>query len=213
MITHKEVTDLLKLTMLIYNYGKEIFAKRDESMSQDNVIYRLEKVVDLQSSPVELNAIRLEAYKELREESPEGSVVKFINDEETDLQAAITISHNHKRISVIFRGTESFSDWYYNFIIFKKWIFDKVYVHSGFYKQLTKNNAYSDLTATLKNLILEYPDYKIYTCGHCDYNPRYKNGIELPILYQIYSTFLSNRSNPLRQENLSPEKLYLHSYP
>ena len=154
MITHKEVTDLLKLTMLIYNYGKEI-----TDSNQDGVTYRREKLV-------ELNDIRLEAYNELCAESPEGSVVKFINDIETDLQAAITISHRHRRISVIFRGTESLSDWYYNLIIFKIWILDKVYVHRGFYKQLTKNNAYEDLASTLKSLLIEYPDYKIYVCGH-----------------------------------------------
>lgn len=162
MITHKEVTDLLKLTMLIYNYGKEIMVKNDTT----GVVYRREKVVELRTSPMELNDIRMEAYNDLCEESPEGSIVKFINDEETDLQAAITISHRHKRISVIFRGTESFSDWYYNLIIFKKWILDKVYVHGGFYKQLTKNNAYDELASMLKSLLTEYPDYKIYVCGH-----------------------------------------------
>lgn len=158
MITHKEVVDLLKLTMLIYNYGNEISVKKSVG-EKTNVIYRREKIV-------ELNDIRLEAYNSLCKESPEGNVIKFINDENTDLQAAITISHSYKRISVIFRGTESFSDWYYNLIIFKKWILDKVYVHNGFYNQLTKNNAYGDLSSTLKSVLIEYPEYKIYTSGH-----------------------------------------------
>ena len=43
-----------------------------------------------------------------------GKIVEFINDPETDLQAAITLSETKKTITVVFRGSESRSDWFYD---------------------------------------------------------------------------------------------------
>ena len=35
------------------------------------------------------------------------------------VQVAITLNHNHERINIIFRGSDQFSDWFYNFFTFK----------------------------------------------------------------------------------------------
>ena len=66
------------------------------------------------------------------------------------------------RINVIFRGSESKSDWYYDLKIFKHKLEEKyqsdnndVYVHLGFYEQLTKGGSYNKILTTLKEALSE----------------------------------------------------------
>ena len=84
----------------------------------------------------------MSVLKDFGESSPMGTVEMFISDPDTDIQVGITKSDTNKRISVIFRGSESRSDWYYDFMIVKKvltkdGLIKPVNVHSGFLSQLT----------------------------------------------------------------------------
>jgi len=89
---------------------------------------------------------RKEVLEKLSESSPHGRVVKFISDKTTDIQVGITISETNKRICVVFRGSESKSDWYYDFMILKRKIlhdtYADVHVHSGFFRQLHDTGVY-----------------------------------------------------------------------
>lgn len=160
VIPHSEVCDLAKLTLLVYEYGKSFTLDKNKTI-EDFVM----EINDTNKSPIE-NEFRLNIIKDLAKSSPHGKVYKFYSIDSTDLQVGITISETHKRISVIFRGSESKYDWYYDLSILKKNIHDDVYVHSGFYNQLHSENTYENLLSDLKTLTDKNPDYSIYITGH-----------------------------------------------
>ena len=118
-----------------------------------------------------LHADKQEALEIICERSSQGRIVTFLNDEETDLQAGITISVKRKTIYVIFRGSESGLDWWYDFQVGKESIDglnNDVKIHRGFYSQLFDNFAYENLRDSLKILLAhdEYKDFDIYVSGH-----------------------------------------------
>lgn len=167
VINHDIVKDLLGLTMLVYDYSDKFSLDSDETI--ENFI---SKNTDSDDEDLDLDVTdeRKEALNKLSKTSPQGKVVKFISDPVTDIQAGITISELNKRITVIFRGSESKSDWYYDLMVLKKRVlkedYDNVYVHSGFYKQLHDTDVYSQITDTLIQLKNANPDYNIYVTGH-----------------------------------------------
>ena len=160
IIHHSDATDLLGLTMLVYDYSKKFKLENDETIESF--------VQNLKGGAEELGLSdeRQKALGELSEKSPHGRVVDFISDEETDIQVAVTLSEVNKRICVVFRGSESSSDWYYDLMITKHNLHDDVWVHKGFYQQLTKNGTYDKLLESIKKLADDYPTYKIYITGH-----------------------------------------------
>ena len=70
--------------------------------------------------------------------SPRGKVIKYISNNNTDLQVAITKNFNKKKLCVVFRGTESVKDWFYN-LLFSKIRLKNISIHKGFYLQLKEN--------------------------------------------------------------------------
>ena len=82
------------------------------------------------------------------------------------MQVGITMSHNHKRIFVIFRGTDNYKDWLYNLKFLKTKLHDDVYVHRGFLELINTDNIKSKLINTIKGALKEHPKYKVYICGH-----------------------------------------------
>jgi hypothetical protein len=171
IISHQEVLDLLRLTMLVYNYGKDFTI--DEGQDLEGFLSSI-KEGDNENKLVSLNEERKEALMEIAKGSPHGEIIGFVTEEVTDLQCGVTISHAKKRINVIFRGSESKSDWYYDLKIFKHKLDDKyqpenyndVYVHGGFYEQLTTNDSYNKILELLKKTLEEKSDYDIYITGH-----------------------------------------------
>ena len=167
VINHDTVKDLLGLTMLVYDYSKSFSLENDETI--ENFV---SKNMDSDDEELDLDVTdeRKDALNQLSKTSPKGKVVKFVSDPVTDIQAGITVSETNKRITVIFRGSESKSDWYYDLMVLKKRIlkenYDDVYVHSGFYKQLHDTDVYSQLTDTLSELKDANPEYDIYITGH-----------------------------------------------
>lgn len=159
-IEHQKVQDLLSLTMLVYDYSKKFTLDENETIETF--------VEDLEQSGGNLNLSneRQCALKDLSEKSPHGQIVDFISDKETDLQVAVTISETNKRFCVVFRGSESKSDWYYDLMIAKHNLHDDVWVHMGFHTQLTKNNVYNKLLEKINELNKKYPDYEVYVTGH-----------------------------------------------
>ena len=71
-----------------------------------------------------------------------------------------------KKVNIIFRGSESFKDWYYDLNIFKICLNNNVYIHGGFYKQLTKNNNHIKIINIVKDIVKENEEYDIYLSGH-----------------------------------------------
>lgn len=159
-ITHSEVCDFAKLTMLVYEYGKTF------TMNQDKTVESfVEDMINNNKSVIE-NKLRLDVIKDLSKTSPHGKVHKFFSIDSTDLQVGITISETHKRITVVFRGSESKYDWYYDLSFLKRKLHDDVYVHSGFYKQLHNENVYDEILKEVQDLLEKHPDYNVFVTGH-----------------------------------------------
>lgn len=162
-ISHFTVVDMLRITMLVYNYGKDI-TLNDENVTVETFVDTLKSSGDFDK--LNLNETRKEVLEDIANNIPNGKLASFIHDDTTDLQAGITISEENKRICVVFRGSESKSDWYYDLLIFKHKLTDKISVHSGFHKQLTENNTYNKIVDQVKQLLAENPDYSVYITGH-----------------------------------------------
>lgn len=83
-----------------------------------------------------------------------------------DIEYGIVLNHTDKKIVVVFRGSESFLDWYHDLIIFKIKIHDTVKVHGGIYKQLINDNVFLNIQNEIRILSSQYPSYQIFTTGH-----------------------------------------------
>lgn len=163
MIQHNTVVDLLRITMLVYNYGKNIVME-DENQTVETFVGKMREAGTLETMKV--SDARKEALSEIAEHAPSGKVHKFISEPTTDLQVGITTNDDDKRICVVFRGSESKSDWYYDLQIRKRHIRDGIYVHGGFYDQLYGNDVCKKLIDEMKQLVEANPDYQIYITGH-----------------------------------------------
>jgi hypothetical protein len=166
MISHKTILDILTITMLIYDYGKKFRLDEDETIESflNNVGESF-----LQS----LSSERREVLTNMTNYAPKGKVMMFIDDPLSGLQVGITKSDTQKRFIVVFRGTESRTDWLHNFMLCKKYISDTSNiranrVHAGFHRQLFQNNNFYRIKDKLVSLLKqrEYEDYDIYCTGH-----------------------------------------------
>ena len=162
-ISHHVMLDLLRATLLVYNYGKNFSVKNKEE-NIETFVSELKESGELDK--LNIDSMKKEILVEIANNVPTGKLHKFINDPDTDIQVGITISEGKKRITVVFRGSESMLDWYYDLMIFKHKIKENISVHSGFYKQLTSNGVYEELLSNVKTILEEHPDFDIYVTGH-----------------------------------------------
>ena len=160
-ISYDIVSDLLGLTMLVYDYGKKFTINPKQTI--ESFISTVSQNTDIFAN---LSEPRKEVMKPLARTSAHGKVVNFISEKESDLQVGITTSELNKRISIVFRGSESRADWYHDLKIIKHNLEDDVFVHNGFYDQLHTNGVYQKILTLLKVLLNAVPHYSIYVCGH-----------------------------------------------
>lgn len=165
-IQYSDVLDMLSFTFLIYDYGKIInYTPGDTLQNFISKLHENDKELD---DKINLSPIKQKALKQLQNNSHDVEIKEFISDIDTDLQVGITMSRKNKRISIIFRGSESAYDWYYDLKFLKTCIKreENVYVHNGFYTQLTTNKNDELLTEKVKKLLEDNPDYSVYVSGH-----------------------------------------------
>ena len=160
-ISYNIVNDLLGLTMLVYDYNKKFIIEPEQTIESF-----ISSVTQNSDTFSDLSEPRQEVIKNLARTSAHGKVVNFISDEETDVQVGITTSELNKRISVVFRGSESRSDWYHDLKVIKYELEPGVYIHSGFHDQLHKNGVYKKILALVWSLLAAKPDYSLYITGH-----------------------------------------------
>ena len=171
-IDHGVLLDMIRVTMLIYNYGKNI--KIDDNNEDETNIETF--VSNLKNNGefdnIDMNDTRKKALTEVAENVPSGKLCCFIDNKDTDIQAGVTISKLKKRICVVFRGSESRTDWYYDLMITKHKLNinnayeNNAYVHKGFYKQLTEGGTYDKLKDCVNKLLKENPSFTVYVTGH-----------------------------------------------
>ena len=162
-ISHDIMLDLLRVTLLVYNYGKN-FKIQNKENTVETFVSELKEKGEFDS--IDMDSTKKQVLVEIAQNVPTGKLYKFINEPETDIQCGITVSEGKKRITVVFRGSESMMDWYYDLMVNKHKLNDNICVHSGFYKQLTTNNVYDELVKNINIILEEHPDYAIYVTGH-----------------------------------------------
>ena len=159
IIPHEQVCDFAKLTMLVYEYGNTFVL--DNKSTVESFVSSLND-----NSHTIKNESRLKAIQDLSTSSPHGYVHKFYSIDSTDLHVGITVSKSHKRITVVFRGSESKSDWYYDLSVLKTQLHDNVYVHGGFHTQLHGEDMYKNLCEEIFEVMKEHNDYEVFITGH-----------------------------------------------
>lgn len=162
-LSYTTAVDLLRITLLIYNYGKEFSLDKKDDTVEAFVDGLKRKGLFEQ---LQLNETRRKVLSDIAYNVPSGKLAKFIQDETTDIQVGVTFCENKRRICVVFRGSESRKDWYYDLLIMKHKLSDDIKVHSGFYKQLTENNVYNNIVSEVKKILDTHPDFSIYITGH-----------------------------------------------
>ena len=108
----KDLLNLTGLTILMYDYDNNFSLMKDENIKD---------FVNNNSDFInKLGDTKKDIFENLKNNSPFGKIEIFVSDDDTDLQVGITISEKNKRLTVIFRGTESYTDWKYDLMITKK---------------------------------------------------------------------------------------------
>jgi|TARA_B110000093_G_C12972399_1_gene413582 triacylglycerol lipase len=163
MLPHSDIVDLLRLTLLIYNYDKE-FKLEDDNNDIEGFISKMVKNDEFDN--LQINDNRKQVLKDLANNVPSAKLVKYFNNKETDLQCGVSISEEKKRICIIFRGSESITDWKHDLQITKHLLNEdtNIKVHSGFYNQLM--SVYEELLDCVIEHIKKHKDYDIYVSGH-----------------------------------------------
>ena len=163
LISHDVTMDLIRLTMFIYNYGKDF--QLDSSIDIDFKGF-IKRVVSMYDQSDILSFSRMSSLCDIDEKNDEIELCRFIDDDSTDIQAGIILNHSKKQLCVVFRGSESLTDWYHDFQISKHLLHSNIKVHSGFYNQLHSNDVYDKMAHKVKSILASYPDYTLYITGH-----------------------------------------------
>jgi hypothetical protein len=168
-INFNEVLTMLYLSSLIYEYHNNIHF---DLKSWQTIVNFINK-----------NNMNHYYFKDIKEpmlylanKYPFSRLHKFISNERTDTQVGIAIDDYLNKIIIIFRGTESLKDCYYDLNLVKEKLdistafagkgpefVDDILVHKGFLEQ--SNSVYIDITDIIDSF-LNLKNYEIYITGH-----------------------------------------------
>lgn len=157
-INHKDVLNTAKLNIFMYDYGKKFELEKNETIKD----FIKKKYSDLNR----ISEIRREILINISKTSPYGEVKTFISNNISDIQCGITLSETNKRITVVFRGSESLTDWINNMQMNKRELNKDVWVHNGYHKILHDNEVYNRLIMTLNRILKNHENYDIFVTGH-----------------------------------------------
>ncbi len=155
-IPWNDIKEISQLTFLVYDYAKNW---------KINEIRDLYEFLNKNKENKELSSEDKDILKNIKKQYPDAEVVNFFTNS-ADLQCVIGKNPHKKRYTLIFRGSESISDWLYDMMVLKTRLYDNVKVHYGFNKQLTTKNTYDRLVLCIGDLIKEHPDWEWYVGGH-----------------------------------------------
>ena len=158
MINYKLLLNLLKLTILITDYGKTMENYKDEIFT--NYLLKMK-------NSKEVSNLDYTVISNLIEDISNGVIIEFIKNDATNLQACILLSKTTKQIIIIF-GNNSSDKWYDKYHLFKTKLKNtyNVYVNTSIHHKLTDKNIHLKMIELLTKLLLIHPEYNIQICGY-----------------------------------------------
>ena len=159
---YKEIISMFYLSKLIYDYheNESFNLKLNETIK--NYLLRINNEFENGINESEFINIK-NSLLFLSNNYPSSIMHNFISNDEKDIQSCIIL--NDKSISIVFKGTDSLIDCYYDCSFLKRHIdLNDIEVHKGFFDQLM--SIYDELLITIKNIISLNPNLLIYITGH-----------------------------------------------
>jgi len=154
-INYNEILIMIHLSKLIYDYHRNDDFDLQINETINNYINR--KVID------NFNPEIIDTLTYLLDNYPNGFVNTFISNIDTDIQVGIVLNNNN--ISIVFRGTDTATDWMYNCDFAKRHIeLSDIEIHKGFFDQLM--SVYNELLYNIDIIINKIPNINIYITGH-----------------------------------------------
>lgn len=155
--------------------GKECIRTAFHSAILSKIIYKINREEKYDESNDFIENVKdvlpynCNIFKKLQENFPDDKFVGFIDCKETGLQSLIVKNDKEKQIYIIFRGTEiklDAMDILANSLMFPKYLGEGMYVHYGYYRQLTKCNTHKKIIEKIKECLETNQDFKIVISGH-----------------------------------------------
>ena len=150
------IDDMSKLMFLIYDYT-------DKWKLQNKSLSILDTFITQNQNLVSDKDITL--LNGLKEKYPRGELLDFYSNS-SDAQCFIGTNPIKKRLCIVFRGTDSFTDCLYDLFIIKKNLGNGIKVHRGFYNQLHYDNLYQKVMDGVRKQIKQHPDWSVCITGH-----------------------------------------------
>lgn len=152
-IPWNNINDMTMYMLLIYNYMDK---------------WKINNISDLNellNQNYNFNNNIMSCLTKVKDKYPTCEVIKYFHNSK-DLQCIISKNPCKKRITIVFRGTDSWTDWTQDFNIWQKDIGNNVWVHSGFYNQLHNDGSFDKIKEQLRKLLENNKDWDIYITGH-----------------------------------------------
>ena len=154
-INYDEIIIMIHLSKLIYDYH----TNNDFDLRINETIYNYvnrKSIKNLHPDIIDTLTYLLANY-------PNGSINTFISNNNTDIQVGIVLNNNN--ITIVFRGTDTVTDWMYNCDFAKRHIeLSDIEIHKGFFDQLM--SVYDELINNINIIINRIPNINIYITGH-----------------------------------------------
>jgi predicted lipase len=156
-IDWERIHDMAKLMLLVYKYIEDWGAD-----SFTSIISTINKDSECRE---ELEVHELQLLTSLQKKYPKSKVLQHYTNS-ADLQCVVGINPKKRHITVVFGGTDSLMDCFYDLLFFKHSLENDVKVHSGFYKSLFKDDVYDKLKDLVAQQLEEHPDWSVCIAGH-----------------------------------------------
>ena len=148
-----EVYDMAKLMFLIYDYVG--------TWGQKGITRLLANVRRNENT----EATTVEILAGIQARYPDAEIIKYFSNR-SGLQCIVGRNPAAGRITIIFRGTDSYTDVLHDLLVIKKDLGSGIKVHRGFHAQLTYNNLLIELVQLVRKETSEHPGWRVYICGH-----------------------------------------------
>jgi predicted lipase len=149
--------DMSKLMFLIYDYA-DAWNLQNKSIGILDTFVNEHK--DLVSSDTTVSLLT-----GLQQKYPRGELLQYYSNS-AGAQCFVGTNPRKKRLCIVFRGTDSFTDCLYDLFVIKKHLGNGIKVHRGFLNQLKSSQLYDKLLAVVREQSEAHPDWSVCITGH-----------------------------------------------